>query len=148
MPPFSPSLSASTGSLRSGAAKGPRTPWTTSSEWRQPLLVWEQLSIGTSRVAHRSELDELEKLTVSAWPFLAEQHRATELRPNETSDNQSDRREHDQGEHRESEVERTLSDSPVEGHRRSLSYSLRRVCVALSRIFAVPASRFRSMGGP
>ena len=59
------------------------------AEWRQPLLVWEQLSIGASRVAHASKLDELEHATIAPRPRLPEENRATELQPNQAPDCQA-----------------------------------------------------------
>jgi hypothetical protein len=69
------------------------------AKWRHPLCVWEQLSIGTSRVAHGSKLDELEKLVISAGSLLSEQDRAPELRANQTPERQTEGREHGQSRH-------------------------------------------------
>jgi hypothetical protein len=78
------------------------------AEGGQPLLVGEQLTVGSTLVGHRAELGQREGSPVEPGPLLAEQHRRTEAEPDQHGHDRQHRRQDDQGDAGDDDVERPL----------------------------------------
>lgn len=83
-----------------------------STETGQPIGIRQRPAIGTGRLTHSAELDDLERLAVQPWASLAKEDGATEGYRGRNRDCPHDRRQHNQRQGRKNYVSATLGSDP------------------------------------